>query len=34
MGDAKRAALTGALHGRLINGLITNEVMAELLLRK
>lgn len=34
MGDAKRAALTGALRGHLINGLITNEVMAELLLRK
>ena len=26
-------AITGALRGRLINGLITNEVMAELLLQ-
>ena len=34
MGEAKRSALYGALQGRLINGLITNEVMAELLLRK
>jgi len=34
MGDAKKVALTGALRGHLINGLITNELMAELLLRK
>jgi len=34
MGTAKKPALTGALRGRLINGLITNEAMAELLLRK
>jgi DNA-binding transcriptional regulator LsrR (DeoR family) len=34
MGDAKRIALIGALRGRLINGLITNEVMAGLLLGK
>jgi len=34
MGDAKTTSLFGALRGHLINGLITNEVMAETLLRK
>jgi DNA-binding transcriptional regulator LsrR (DeoR family) len=34
MGEAKTTALVGALRGRLINGLITNETMAEVLLRK
>ncbi len=34
MGDAKTTALVGALRGHLINGLITNETMAEVLLRK
>jgi DNA-binding transcriptional regulator LsrR (DeoR family) len=34
MGEAKRAAIMGALRGRLINGLITNEATAELLLKK
>lgn len=33
MGKAKRAAIKGALRGRLINGLITNETTAELLLK-
>jgi len=34
MGETKRAAMKGALRGRLINGLITNETTAELLLKK
>jgi DNA-binding transcriptional regulator LsrR (DeoR family) len=34
MGETKRAAIMGALRGRLINGLITNEATAELLLKK
>jgi len=34
MGEAKHRALIGALRGQLINGLITNELMAELLLKK
>jgi DNA-binding transcriptional regulator LsrR (DeoR family) len=34
MGPAKTEALAGALAGRLINGLITNEVMAERLLKR
>ncbi|MCB2116107.1 MAG: sugar-binding transcriptional regulator [Rhodobacteraceae bacterium] len=32
VGDVKRPALAAALHGRLVNGLITNEAMAEGLL--
>ena len=32
--DAKKAAIRGALRGKLINGLITNETTAELLLKK
>lgn len=32
VGEAKRLALTAALGGRLVNGLITNEAMAERLL--
>jgi DNA-binding transcriptional regulator LsrR (DeoR family) len=32
MGEIKRRALRGALRGRLINGLVTNETMADLLL--
>ena len=32
VGEAKLPALSAALRGRLVNGLVTNEVMAERLL--